>query len=244
VEIDMDIGIVGSGHIGSTLARRLAELGYRVSIANSRGPASLVALAADIGATAATVKQAARATDIVILAVPEKSVWQSSRDIFAVTSAVVVDAGNYYPSRDSRIPEIERGLPESAWVSRLLGRPVIKAFNNILAESLATRGVPAGTPGRICLSVAGDVLSEKTKVLRMIDALGFDGIDAGTLADSWRQQPGTPAYCRDLDIDKLKAALAKADAAQRAAYRAQADETARAYFVADVKDRPRRDGSN
>jgi predicted dinucleotide-binding enzyme len=240
----MDIGIVGSGHIGSTLARRLAELGHRLSIANSRGPASLAALAADIGATAATVKQAARARDIVILAVPEKSVWQLPRDIFATTSAVIVDAGNYYPSRDSRIPEIERGLPESAWVASLLGHHVVKAFNNILAESLATRGVPAGTPGRICLSVAGDVASEKTKVLRLIDALGFDGIDAGTLADSWRQQPGTPAYCRDLDVNGLKAALAKADGAQVAEYRAQADEAARPYFAADVNDRPPRDRTN
>jgi predicted dinucleotide-binding enzyme len=240
----MDIGIIGSGHIGSTLARRLAELGHRLSIANSRGPASLAALAADIGATTATVKQAARARDIVILAVPEKSVWQLPRDIFATTSAVVVDAGNYYPSRDSRIPEIERGLPDSAWVAGLLGRPVIKAFNNILADRLATRGAPPGTPGRICLSVAGDDVRAKAKVLRLIDALGFDGIDAGTLADSWRQQPGTPAYCRDLDITKLKAALAKADAAQVAAYRAQADEAARAYFAADVDGRPPRDRTN
>lgn len=105
----MDIGIVSSGQIGSTLASQLAELGHQVSIANSRGPASLATLAADIGATAATVKQAARARDIVILAVPEKSVWQLPRDIFATTKAVIVDAGNYYPSRDSRIPEIERG---------------------------------------------------------------------------------------------------------------------------------------
>jgi hypothetical protein len=109
---------------------------------------------------------------------------------------------------------------------------VIKAFNNILADSLATRGAPPGTPGRICLSVAGDDVSAKAKVLRLIDALGFDGINAGTLADSWRQQPGTPAYCRDLDVNGLKAALAIADASQLATYRAQADEVARAYFAA------------
>ena len=106
--------------------------------------------------------------DMVIIAVPEKSVWQLPRDILAATAAVVVDAGNYYPSRDSRIPEIDRGLPESAWVARLLGRPVIKAFNNILADSLATRGVPAGPPGRICLSVAGDDLSAKAKVQSLV----------------------------------------------------------------------------
>ena len=121
----MDIGIIGSGHIGSTLARHLAALGHQVSIANSRGPASLVALAADTGAIAATVEQATRARDMIIIAVPEKSVWQVPRDILANTPAVVVDSGNYYPSRDSRIPEIERGLPESAWVARLLGHPVV-----------------------------------------------------------------------------------------------------------------------
>ena len=163
--MDMDIGIIGSGHIGSTLARHLAALGHQVSIANSRGPASLAAVAADTGAAAATVEQAARAQDVIIIAVPEKSVRQLPRDILAATSAVVVDAGNYYPSRDGRIAEIDSGLPESAWVARVLGCPVVKAFNNIVAASLATRGVPAGTPGRICLSVAGDDLPAKAKVL-------------------------------------------------------------------------------
>jgi predicted dinucleotide-binding enzyme len=124
----MDIGIIGSGHVGSALAGRRTELGYRVLIANSRGPASLATRAAEIGATAATVKQAARARDILILAVPEKSVWQLPGDIFATTTAIIVDAGNYYPCRDSRIPESNSAFPESAWVARLLGRPVIKAM--------------------------------------------------------------------------------------------------------------------
>jgi 8-hydroxy-5-deazaflavin:NADPH oxidoreductase len=226
----MDIGIIGSGNIGGTLARHLSVLGHRVSIANSRGPASLAALSAETGATAATVEQAARARDLVIIAVPETAVPRLPRDILAASSAVVVDTGNYYPSRDGRIAEIDDGSTDSEWVARVLGVPVVKAFNNIVAPSLATRGVPAGNPGRICLSVAGDQPLAKELVLGVIDALGFDGIDAGTLAESWRQQPGTPAYCRDLDAEALKAALAQADAGQIPGYRAQADEAARPYF--------------
>jgi 8-hydroxy-5-deazaflavin:NADPH oxidoreductase len=227
----MHIGIIGSGNIGGTLARHLTALGHGVSIANSRGPDSLTALAAETGATAATVEQAARAKDIVIIAVPEKAVPQLPRDILAASAAVVVDTGNYYPSRDGRIADIDAGLPDSEWVARVIGVPVVKAFNNIVAPSLGTRGVPVGTPGRICLSVAGDQPSAKVRVLGLIDAIGFDGIDAGALADSWRQQPGTPAYCRDLDVNGLEAALAEADARQIARYRAEADEAARAYFA-------------
>jgi predicted dinucleotide-binding enzyme len=227
----MDIGIIGSGNIGSTLARGLTSLSHRVAVANSRGPESLTALAAETGATAATVEQAARARDVVIIAIPEKAVPRLPRNVLAASSAVVVDTGNYYPSRDGRIAEIEDGLAESEWVARVLGVPVVKAFNNIVAPSLATRSVPAGTPGRICLSVGGDDPRAKSAVLNLIDALGFDGIDAGSLAESWRQQPGSPAYCRDLNVDGLRAALSQADAGQTARYRAEADEAARPYFA-------------
>ncbi|MFN3653185.1 MAG: NADPH-dependent F420 reductase [Armatimonadota bacterium] len=227
----MEIGIIGSGQIGSTLARQLTALGHRVLVANSRGPDSLAALAAETGATAATVEQAARAHDVVIVAIPEKAVPELPRDLFTTTSAVVVDTGNYYPSRDGRIAEIENGLTDSEWVSTVLGRPVTKAFNNIGAGSLATRGVPAGTPGRVCLPVAGDDRRAKQVVLGLLETLGSDGLDSGRLADSWRQQPGTPAYCQDLNAARLAAALAQADPAQTARYRAEADEAARPYFA-------------
>jgi 8-hydroxy-5-deazaflavin:NADPH oxidoreductase len=236
-KVNMNIGIIGSGNIGSTLARHFMALGHQVLIANSRGPTSLAAVAAATGATAATVEQAARAQDVVIIAVPETAVQQLPRDILSATSAVVVDTGNYYPARDGRISEIDGGLTDSEWVARVLGVPVVKAFNNIGADSLATRGVPSGTPGRICLSVAGDDMHAKEVVLDLLDAIGFDGIDAGTLADSWRQHPGTPAYCKDLDADALKAALAQADAGQIANYRAQADEAASAYFAQHLKSK-------
>jgi len=228
----MDIGIIGSGNIGSTLTRHLTALGHQVSIANSRGPASLAALAAETGATAVTAEQAARADDLVIIAVPQKAVQQLPRDILSKTSAVVVDTGNYYPSRDGPIAEIEGGSTDSEWVARILGKPVIKAFNNIVAGSLAMRGVSPGDPRRVCISVAGDDPGAKEMVQDLIRALGFDTIDAGSLADSWRQQPGTPAYCRDLDSDALKAALAQADAGRIAAYRLKADEEAAPYFAA------------
>jgi len=227
----MDIGIIGAGNIGGTLARHLVSLGHRVSIANSRGPASLESLAAEIGATAVTAAEAARARDMVIIAVPEKAVPALPRDVLSASSAVVVDTGNYYPARDGRIDEIEDGLAESVWVAQVLGVPVVKAFNNIFAQHLATRGVPAGTPGRICLPVAGDDLRAKEAVLGLIDAIGFDGLDAGTLAESWRQQPGSPAYAKDLDRAALADALAQADASQVARYRAEADEAVRAYFT-------------
>ncbi len=227
----MDIGIIGSGNIGGTLARHLTALGHQVSITNSRGPESLAGLSAETGAAAATVEKTAQAEDVVIIAVPEKAVPQLPRDLLASSAAVVIDTGNYYPSRDGRIAEIDGGLTDSEWVTQVIGSPVVKAFNNIFAESLATRGVPSGTPGRICLSVTGDDPRAKEIALGLLDALGFDGIDAGTLTDSWRQQPGTPAYCRDLNTDELKAALAEADAGKIADYRAQADEAARPYFT-------------
>jgi predicted dinucleotide-binding enzyme len=226
----MDIGIIGSGHIGSTLARQLVGLGHQVSIANSRAPESLSDFAAETGAAAVTAAQAAGAQDVVILAVPEKAVPDLPLDVLATSTAVVIDANNYYPARDGQIAEIDAGLTDSEWVAQVIRRPVVKAFNNIVATSLATRRVSAVSQGRICLSVAGDDTEAKQVLLDLLDTLGFDGIDAGTLAESWRQHPGTPAYCRDLDTEALTAALAQADPAKIAQSRDDANEAVRAYF--------------
>ncbi|HMJ08003.1 MAG TPA: NAD(P)-binding domain-containing protein [Pyrinomonadaceae bacterium] len=226
----MDIGIIGSGNIGGALGRRFRELGHEVTIANSRGPESLAAFAEETGATAATVEEAARAQDLVIVTIPEAAVPELPPGILADTSAVVVDTGNYYPSRDGRIAEIDGGMVESEWVARKLGHPVVKAFNNIFAAHLGSKGVPAGTAGRIALPVAGDDQHSKGLVIRLIDELGFDGVDAGPIADSWRQQPGTPVYASDYDADGVKAALAQANIGRIDEYRNQADEAARAWF--------------
>ena len=228
----MKIGIICAGHIGGTLARKLSAAGHAVLLANSRGPDTIKRVADEAGAIAVHVLDAAKNVDVVIVSIPEKNTPRLPKDLFSGVSrdVIVVATGNYYPSRDGRIAEIDGGLTESEWVAQVLGRPVIKAFNNIGSNSLATRGVPAGTPSRISLSVAGDDGRAKEVILGLIEALGFDGLDGGKLADSWRQQPGTPAYCRDLDTAGLKAALAQADAVSIARYRAEADEAARPYF--------------
>ena len=134
--------------MGRILARHLAKLGHHVSIANSRGPESLTALAAEIGATPVSVVDAAKAGEVVIVSIPEKAVAELPRGLFANVpgSVVVVDTGNYYPElRDGRIDAIDRGMLDSQWVAQQLGRPVIKAFNNIYAKSLLEKGVPKGT---------------------------------------------------------------------------------------------------
>ena len=233
----MRIGIIGAGSIGGTLARHLAKLGHQVSIANSRGPESLTALATEIGATPVSVVDAAKAAEVVIVSIPEKAVADLPRGLFANVpgSVVVVDTGNYYPElRDGRIDAIERGMLDSRWVAQQLGRPVIKAFNNIYAKSLIEKGVPRGTTGRIALSVAGDPLDAKAVVLRLVDDLGFDPVDGGDLDHSWRQQPGTPAYCRDLEAAALRRALTEAVRSRIAEYRAEAEALARRYIAAQT----------
>jgi predicted dinucleotide-binding enzyme len=219
----MRIGFIGAGNIGGTLARHLAKLGHQVSIANSRGPESLIALAAEIGATPVSVVDAAKAGEIVIISIPTKAVADLPRELFAnVPRRVVIDTGNYHPElRDGRIDAIDQGMLDSQWVAQQIGRPVVKAFNNISAKSLLEKGVPRGTTGRIALSVAGDSFDAKATVLRLVDDLGFDPVDGGDLDNSWRQQPGTPAYCRDLEAGALQRALAEADRSQIAEYRAE-----------------------
>jgi len=218
----MKIGIIGAGNIGGTLTRRLAALGHEVSVANSRGPETLRDLAAETGANAVSVTEAARDKDLVIVTIPEKNVPDLPDDLFATAGdVVVVDTGNYYPQqRDGRIDAIEQGMAESRWVEQQLDRPVIKAFNNIYADHLRDNGRPAGTDGRIALPVAGDDDGAKAVVMRLIDELGFDAVDAGSLDESWRQQPGTPVYTTDLDAKGMRRALSQASPQRTPQWRA------------------------
>ena len=205
----MRIGIIGSGNIGGTLTRRLAALGHDVAIANSRGPQSLEALAGETGATAAEPATAAQDADLVIVAVPLKAVPDLPAE--ALAGRLVVDAGNYYPGRDGEIAPIEGGTPSSRWVAdHLAGADVVKAFNTMNWRFLLDGGRPAGDPQRRALPVAGDDAAATREVLDLVDALGFDPVDAGPLDESWRQEPGTPVYGANLGAAATRDALAAA----------------------------------
>src|SRR5580658_9149247 len=223
--VRMNIGIIGAGNIGGNLTRRLTALGHTVSVANSRGPESLWALAKETGATPVTVEDAVKNKDLVIVTIPEKSIPTLPKGLFGMLgpNVVVVDTGNYYPQqRDGQIPAIEDGLTESGWVQQQLGHPVIKAFNNIYAVHLLTKGTPRGTPGRVALPVAGDDPKAKEVVMDLVDQLGFDPVDDGGIADSWRQQPGTPVYGKDFDAGGVQRALGEASPERQPEWRAKA----------------------
>lgn len=219
----MNIGIIGSGNIGGALTRRLSAAGHRVSVANSRGPASLADLARETGARAATVEEAAHGNDVVIVAVPLKQIDALPAGLFADAPAdlIVVDTSNYYPQqRDGRIDAIEAGTTESGWVEQRLGHRVVKVFNTIIAQHLLEGGKPAGTVGRIALAVAGEEPKAKATVMGLVDEIGFDAVDAGTIDASWRQQPGSPGYLKDYDVAGVRKALAETRLERAAEWRA------------------------
>lgn len=211
----MKIGIIGAGQIGATLARKFAAIGHQVKIANSRGPGTLVDVASQTGAIAMETIDVVRDVDVVVIAIPEVNIEQLPKDLFDDTppNTIVIDTGNYFPTlHGRRIDDIESGLTESNWVSQQIGRPVIKVFNSISAPSLAVEGRDPSQ--RIALPIAGDDSRAKATVVDLVEAIGFDAIDAGGLDESWRQQPGTPAFCADLEIARLRTALGSADREQ------------------------------
>ena len=208
----MKIGIIGAGLIGKTLAQKLSEKGHQILIANSRGPHT-IDFADNKRIKAVETRETAKGVDVVILTIPFGKVKDLPKDLFSQLDANVpiIETMNYFPSRDGVIEEIENGKPHSVWVQEQIGRPVVKAFNNIVAHSFAKFGQPKGTPGRIALTVSGDNDDWKKIAIQLVDETGFDAYDAGSIAESWRQQPGSPAYCTDLTVEELKQVLARAD---------------------------------
>lgn len=211
----MKIGIIGTGHIGATLVRKLSAAGHVISVANSRGPETISEELLRDGARAVTAEQAVQDIEVLILSIPLQAIPSIAQLLADLPDDVtVIDTSNYYPGRDGDefLPE---GAVESQWVSEQLGRPVVKAWNATGSDSLATKGKPAGTPGRIALPVAADRDEDRRRAHLLVDQTGLDPYDAGPIAESWRQQPGNPAYGTDLTLDELPDALARADA-QRA----------------------------
>jgi len=209
----MKIGIIGAGNIGGALARRFRAAGHDVAIANSRGPASLQDLARETGARPVTIDAVVQGAELVVAAIPMTRVASLPARLFADAppGLIVVDTSNYYPrERDGRVADIEGGLTESGWVEQRIGHRVVKVFNSILAQHLLENGRPAGSPDRIALAIAGDDAGQKSVVARLLDDIGFDAVDAGTIAESWRQQPGTPGYLKDFGIEGVRTALQQA----------------------------------
>ena len=219
----MKIGIIGAGHIGGTLVRRLRQLGHEVNVSNSRAPESLAELANETGATAVWAEDAAADADLVVVSIPQKNVPDLAEGIVDARKpgAPVIETNNYYPQqRDGEIAAIEDGQVESAWVAEQIGAPVYKVFNGIWWKHLLESGKPSGTPNRIALPIAGEDGPGRELVHHVVEQLGFDPIDAGPISESWRQQPGTPVYGKDFDADNTRAALAEATPERTSEWRA------------------------
>lgn len=206
----MKIGIIGTGAIGGTIAKKMAAAGHQVKINNTSDKDQLNARAQELGVTAADQKEVVKDVDVIILAIPTIAIPKLPKDLFADVpeNVIVVDTSNYYPFRDADIEEIKNGKVESIWVSEQLGRTVIKAFNNLLAETLISGGKDARAEDRIAMAIAGNDAEAKKVIATLVDQAGYDVVDAGPLSESWRHQPGTPAYCTELNATALKQALA------------------------------------
>jgi predicted dinucleotide-binding enzyme len=190
------VGLIGSGHIGGTVARLAVTAGHQVLLSNSRGPDTLKDLAAELGplARATTGQEAAEGGELVVVTIPLRAVQSVPPGPLA--GKVVIDTCNYYPQRDGHVPELDSGaLTSSELVQRHLpSSAVVKVFNNIYYRHLESLARPAGAADRSYLPIAGDDAAAKAAVTAFLDSIGYGAVDAGPLAEGWRQQPGTPVY--------------------------------------------------
>jgi len=204
------IGIIGSGKIGGTLARRFVDAGHEVAVSNSRGPETLAVLVEELGplAQAMTAPEAARFGELVVVSVPFGRYRELTDE--AVGGKVVIDTNNYYPQRDGHFEELDSDRTTSSELlqAHLPDARIVKAFNAILWSRLDEDGRPAGDPGRLGIPISGDDEESKRIAATLIDEIGFDPVDAGTLAEGGRKhQPGTPGYTNGLPTTELRALL-------------------------------------
>jgi predicted dinucleotide-binding enzyme len=206
------LGLIGAGHIGSQLARLALQHGYEVVLSNSRGPQTLADLVTELGAgaRAGTATEAAQQGDLVVVTIPVKSI--PGVPVEPLAGKIVIDTNNYYPQRDGHIRELDQRLATS---SELLQRhlpssKVVKAFNHVYAAQLTTDGTPPGTPNRRAFIIAGNDAEAKRTVTALINQFGFDVVDAGPLAESWRIEPNAPGYGPRMNAAQVREALATA----------------------------------
>jgi predicted dinucleotide-binding enzyme len=207
----MRIGIIGAGHIGATVARQLLGAGHEVAVSNSRGPETLEHMVEKLGdgARAMTAEDAARFGEVVIVSIPFGRYGELPSDRMA--GKVVIDTNNYYPGRDGNFPELDQDRTTSSELlqAHLTGARVVKAFNALHWRRLRDESRPAGDPRRIGIPISGDDPEAKATVAGLIDQIGFEAVDAGTLGEGGRRhQPGSPAFGADLDAEELRARLA------------------------------------
>jgi predicted dinucleotide-binding enzyme len=217
------IGFIGSGKIGGTVARLAVAAGYDVVLSNSRGPETLADLVAELGehASAATPAEAAEAGDIVVVSIPLRAI--GSVPAAPLAGKPVIDTNNYYPQRDGQIAELDSHELTSAGLLQrhLPGAHVVKLFNNIYSGHLGALARPGESTGRAALPLFGDDAGANAEVTDFLDRIGFDAVDGGPLAESWRQEPHTPVYGQPYgrwdgpmipaDTGEIAAALAKAE---------------------------------
>jgi predicted dinucleotide-binding enzyme len=206
------IGTIGAGHIGTAVARLAVAAGYDVVVSNSRGPETLADMVADLGprASADTATGAATRGDLVVVTIPLHAI--EAVPVEPLAGKIVVDTNNYYAARDGHVAELDEHRATSAELLQrhLPSSHVVKAFNHIRSTELESEGTPAGTAGRRALAVYGDDAGAVETVTRWLDELGYDAVQGGGLAESWRIEPGTPGYGPRLDADELSEALAAA----------------------------------
>lgn len=208
----MNIGIIGAGEIGGTLARHYIKAGHKVKIANASGVDKLKSIAKETGVSPVGVPNAVADVDVIVISIPFFAVKNLPNKLFhdVPEKTIIIDTCNYYPIVSGTIQDVVNGMNESVWVAAHIGRPVVKAYNSIFYRSLVQSALPKGHPSRVALPIAGDDNRSKQVVAGLINDGGFDCYDQGSLEDSWRQQPGSPAYCTDLTLGQLMRSISKA----------------------------------
>jgi 8-hydroxy-5-deazaflavin:NADPH oxidoreductase len=206
------IGFIGSGKVGSNLARAAIAHGYEVVLSSSRGPDTLAGLVKNLGrkARAATPAEAAAACDFAVVAIPVTTISQVP--VEPLVGKVIIATINYFPQRFGHIPEIDQGKATAPGLlqAHLPGSLVVRAFSMINAVEMSGDGYPEGDPRRRALALAGDDPAAKELVAGLYDEFGFDPVDIGGLDESWRVDAGQPAFVVRQNLAELKANVARA----------------------------------